>query len=174
MLVRRIATVTISAPLASTARRVSSKSLYFPVPISRRERYARPAMRSGSAICSARRVGAFILAPTDGHDDLERVAFGEPGARVAAARHDFAVHFDGNALPRKFQFFEKPRKIDTGLHTLDLAVDGKLDHFENTNDARVNHLTMSEIAQELGEGSTAGSVVPPGREKTEISERGCL
>jgi hypothetical protein len=38
ILVRRIATVTISAPLASTARRVSSKSRYLPVPIKRRER----------------------------------------------------------------------------------------------------------------------------------------
>jgi len=38
MLVRRIATVTISAPLASTAARVSAKSRYLPVPISSRER----------------------------------------------------------------------------------------------------------------------------------------
>jgi len=37
ILVRRIATVTICAPLSSTARRVSSKSLYLPVPIRRRE-----------------------------------------------------------------------------------------------------------------------------------------
>jgi hypothetical protein len=38
MLVRRIATVTISAPEASMARRVSSKSRYLPVPTSRRDR----------------------------------------------------------------------------------------------------------------------------------------
>jgi hypothetical protein len=37
MLVRRIATVTISAPAASVARRVSSRSLNLPVPVSRRE-----------------------------------------------------------------------------------------------------------------------------------------
>jgi hypothetical protein len=37
MFVRRIATVTISAPEASIARRVSSKSRYLPVPTSRRE-----------------------------------------------------------------------------------------------------------------------------------------
>src|SRR6266581_11541 len=87
ILVRRIATVTISAPLASTARRVSSKSRYFPVPIRRRERYARPAMSKGSAICSARRLGAFIaLAPADGRDDLERIALGEPRVRIAAPR----------------------------------------------------------------------------------------
>jgi hypothetical protein len=38
MFVRRIATVTISAPAASVARRVSSRSLNLPVPVSRRER----------------------------------------------------------------------------------------------------------------------------------------
>jgi hypothetical protein len=37
MLVRRIATVTISAPEASTAARVCAKSRYLPVPTSRRE-----------------------------------------------------------------------------------------------------------------------------------------
>ena len=37
MFVRRMATVTISAPLASTARPVSAKSRYLPVPIRRRE-----------------------------------------------------------------------------------------------------------------------------------------
>jgi hypothetical protein len=49
MFVRRIATVTICAPLSSTARRVSSKSLYFPVPISRRDEKVRVPIRSGSA-----------------------------------------------------------------------------------------------------------------------------
>ena len=37
MLLRRIATVMISAPLAAMARLVSSKSLYLPVPTSSRE-----------------------------------------------------------------------------------------------------------------------------------------
>ena len=45
-----MATVTISAPLASTAARVSSKSRYLPVPTIRRERYSTPAtVRGGSA-----------------------------------------------------------------------------------------------------------------------------
>jgi len=46
ILVRRIATVTIPAPEASMAARVSAKSLYLPVPTSKRERYAVPAMVS--------------------------------------------------------------------------------------------------------------------------------
>src|SRR5229473_7830579 len=125
MLVRRIATVTISAPLASTARRVSSKSLYLPVPISRRERYARPAMRSGSAICSARRVGAFIaLASADGHDDFERIALGKPRVGVAASRHDLAVLFHRHALSRELERFEQPRHVGAGLETPRLTVYG--------------------------------------------------
>src|SRR5579864_256421 len=43
-LTRRTATVTISAPLASSARAVSWNDLYFPVPTMRRERKERPAM----------------------------------------------------------------------------------------------------------------------------------
>src|SRR3989442_9325980 len=131
MLVRRMATVTISAPLASTARRVSSKSRYFPVPIKSRERYARPATRSGSAISSARRVGAFIaLASADGDDDFERVAVREARLRVAAARNDLAVFFHGDALARELERFEEPRDVCSGLETLHLTVDGELDHFE--------------------------------------------
>src|SRR5580692_11509461 len=45
---RRTATVTISAPLASRARAVSWKDLYFPVPTIRRERKERPAMINDS------------------------------------------------------------------------------------------------------------------------------
>src|SRR6202158_6047614 len=37
MFTRRTATVTISAPLSSTAARVSAKSLYFPVPTIKRD-----------------------------------------------------------------------------------------------------------------------------------------
>src|SRR5205809_7076508 len=132
MLVRRIATVTISAPLASTARRVSSKSLYLPVPISRRERYACPAMRSGSVIWSASRVGAFIaLASADGHDDFERVALGKPRRGVTAARHDLAVLFDGHPFPRELERVEELRDIRAGLETLHLTVYRELDHLES-------------------------------------------
>src|SRR5437762_719639 len=132
MLVRPLATVTISAPLASTARRVSSKSLYLPVPISRRERYARPAMRSGSAICSASRVGAFIaLASADRDDDLERVAFGEPRVRIPASRHDLSVLFNGHSLSSELERVEELRDIRARLETLHLTVDRELDHLES-------------------------------------------
>src|SRR5437763_6700019 len=81
MLVRRIATVTISAPLASMARRVSSKSLYFPVPIRRRERNLRPATTNTSSAdeFSRREAGTDISTSSYRHDDLELVAVGKPG-----------------------------------------------------------------------------------------------
>ena len=50
MLVRRIATVTISAPLASIAAWVCSRLSYLPVPTSRRDSKRRPATMSGSAV----------------------------------------------------------------------------------------------------------------------------
>src|SRR5690606_973182 len=45
-----MATVTISAPLCSTASRVSTKSLYLPVPTSSLDWYERPAITSASSI----------------------------------------------------------------------------------------------------------------------------
>jgi len=88
-------------------------------------------MRSGSAISSARRVGAFIaLAPADGDDDFERVAVHKPRFAVAAARNDLAVFFNGDALAGELERFEEPRHVCAGLQTLHLTVDGELDHFE--------------------------------------------
>src|SRR5689334_8247637 len=92
MLVRRIATVTIWAPLASMARRVSSKSRYLPVPTSSLERYSRPATTSASS--AAIFSGAFISSSSDRDDHLDPVAVGEARLGEAAARHDLAVALD--------------------------------------------------------------------------------
>src|SRR6478736_3736169 len=94
MLVRRIATVTISAPLASIARRVSSKSRYLPVPTSNRERYALPATMSESAPAFA----TMSAAPDRDHD-LDAVAVGERLGPEPAARHDLAVALDREPPP---------------------------------------------------------------------------
>src|SRR4249919_3995146 len=75
MLVRRIATVTIAAPEASIARRVSSKSRYLPVPTSRRDSYDLPATTSASFVTCVS--GAFTLASAHRHHDLDPVALGE-------------------------------------------------------------------------------------------------
>src|SRR5512140_2875696 len=97
MLVRRIATVTICAPLASMARRVSSKSRYLPVPTRSRERYCRPAMTSASS--TAIFSGAFTLAPSHRDDHLDPVAVRDPGLAEPAARHDLAVPLDREPPP---------------------------------------------------------------------------
>src|SRR4051812_5949949 len=92
MLVRRMATVTISAPLASMARPVSSKSLYLPVPTSRRERKLRPPTTSKS---DGPYVGWFmVLAASDRLHDLEHVVLLQRPRRVGGARNDLAVELD--------------------------------------------------------------------------------
>src|SRR4051794_31672866 len=120
MFVRRMATVTISAPEATTASRVSRKSRYLPVPTRSRDRYARPAMTNGSvnvegapgafmvrfyasasapSSMRARRAelrGGELAAPYRA-DDLEAIAAGNGRVGVAAARDDLAVSFHGDA-----------------------------------------------------------------------------
>src|SRR5204863_81741 len=103
-------TGTLALPMMSS--RFQGLRIPIPEPISRRARYARPAMRSGSAICSASRVGAFIaLASADRDDDLQRVAVGKSRRGVAAARHDLAVLFDGHAFPGELERVEELRDI---------------------------------------------------------------
>src|SRR6266446_4470082 len=78
MFTRRTATVTISAPDASTARRVSSN-----------DRYSRPASVKASSID--------IASPApDEVDHLDRVPVVEHGRAVLGARHDGAIHLDGD------------------------------------------------------------------------------
>src|SRR5690606_28221246 len=102
MFTRRTATVTISAPLASIARRVSAKSLYLPVPTISRERNVRPPrvkvssmwLINGRARGLFRSVrdadGAWPSPATDELHDLDDVARREPRRRVLLARHDVA------------------------------------------------------------------------------------
>src|SRR5262245_36784231 len=89
MLVRRIAIVTISAPEASIAARVSAKSLYLPVPTSRRERYGLPATMSLSSAISA---------SADRDDHLELVAIEHERRAVSASRNDLSVALHGDFL----------------------------------------------------------------------------
>src|SRR5690348_15161491 len=97
MFVRRIATVTISAPDATIADRVAAKSLYLPVPTRRRERKACPAMTSGSSWASAIfSVGAFIfgdLTAADGGDHFDSIAGADHGIGVPAAWDDLTILF---------------------------------------------------------------------------------
>src|SRR5271157_3143520 len=103
MFVRRIATVTISAPEASIAARVAAKSLYLPVPTSSRERYARPDMSSRSSCARTRfSFGAFmdgsLSSATDRADDFDAVAIGQLRVAVPASGYYLAIAFDRDAL----------------------------------------------------------------------------
>ena len=65
---RRTATVTISAPEASSASRIRGKVAYLPVPTIRRERNGRPPKTKGSvsaaAVVGVSRVGVLDMAPS--------------------------------------------------------------------------------------------------------------
>src|SRR5688500_8123852 len=109
ILVRRIATVTIWAPEASIARRVSSKSRYFPVPTSRRDEYDLPATTSGSFVMLDGASRPRTLAPSHGDHDLDAVALDQELVGEAAARHDLAVALDREALAGELERFEDLR-----------------------------------------------------------------
>src|SRR5688572_30930156 len=90
-LTRRTATVTISAPEASTAAAFCAKSLYLPVPTISREVKVRPATVQLSALMS---VTAFMSPASDEMDDLVIVAVFDLDLPKRRARHDLEVALD--------------------------------------------------------------------------------
>src|SRR3954454_3432436 len=89
MLTRRTATVTMSAPDASWACRMTANDEYFPVPTISRDLNSRPAITSGS----------FISFTPTAHevDDFNLVAVLHAGAVVERALDHREVVFHGNA-----------------------------------------------------------------------------
>src|SRR5665213_1935016 len=102
---RRIATVTTSAPLSSWACCMISSDGYFPIP-------------SVSIL-----VSVCMLTPCDRDDDLEPVAVAQRGQAVLRARNDIVVQRDGAAVAADAEAFEQriERRAVGGL--LRLAVD---------------------------------------------------
>src|SRR5215472_8228098 len=111
MLTRRTATVTISAPLASTAFLVSSKSRYLPVPTIRRDLKARPAssnlsfcililltVSSGSASAAADEV-----------DNFNAIALVKSGPFIIGLGHHGLIYFHGDPLGLELEFLQQPR-----------------------------------------------------------------
>src|SRR2546428_11744180 len=88
MLTRRTATVTTSAPDASMAFWVSTKSLYLPVPTQSRERNSMPAIvnRTLFMLC--------VLSTAAEPDDFHAVAVAQP-----CAREGLPVHHREGQLP---------------------------------------------------------------------------
>src|SRR6185369_14370944 len=95
MFTRRTATVMISAPAASVARRVSSNERYLPEPVMSRERYVLPANTNGSS--------SAISPTSDEMDDLDRVAVVQHGRGVGRPRDDLAIELDGDAARTEAQ-----------------------------------------------------------------------
>jgi hypothetical protein len=120
MLVRRMATVTICAPEASTAARVSAKSLYFPVPMSSRELQLWPAMTSALLISHRQPRRRF---PADRHQQS-----GYAGARSSARSRRF---FHGDLFPRKRHALEQRSKRERRFVALRSTVHNHLNHVPN-------------------------------------------
>src|SRR6185503_6496734 len=123
MFTRRTATVTISAPAASVARRVSSNERYLPEPVINRDWYVLPASTNGSssAICSP---------ATDEMDDLDRVAVLEHRVGVGRSGDDLAIHLDGDAPRTEPEGRHEVRHRGTGRQPLRLVVHRHLHHRE--------------------------------------------
>src|SRR5579875_1833772 len=132
MLTRRTATVTISAPLASTARRVSSKSRYFPVPTIKRERKTRPPSSSLSSCISIllpghHRIGRRSAAAHKIHH-LDEVAFIDDGVFVLRLGHHGLIDLDRNTVGLELEFRNQARNRGRTVKGMGFAVKGYL-HF---------------------------------------------
>src|SRR5207247_5157384 len=92
MLTRRTATVTTSAPDASMAFWVSTKSLYLPVPTQSRERNSMPAIVNRSSFMTC------VLPATDEPDDFLAVAVGQRCSLEGLPVQYIEVRIHGSSL----------------------------------------------------------------------------
>src|ERR1035437_2932536 len=113
--------VTISAPLASIAAAVSSRSLYFPVPTIKRERNWRPATVQVSSVCTVPSISA---SPDEMHD-LQAVPAGQQSFAIGGTRHDFLVAFHRHLAPIQFEHTEQPGHTQRCRKGSGLAVQGQ-------------------------------------------------
>src|SRR5437016_4817668 len=109
----RTATVTICAPLASSAAFMVGKSLYLPVPTTSRE-VKRCPPRTSSSICSA---------STHKGDDLQHVARRESLLAVPRLLHHLAVALDRHAVAPHAEVLQERRHGETLGQLHGLAVD---------------------------------------------------
>ena len=123
MFTRRTATVTISAPDASTAAAFSSKLLYLPVPTISREVKVRPATVQVSALTVLLRGHS-----TASHemDDLVIVAVLDADSPSVDARHDFQVALDRDPHRIEASSLTISAMLMPSAHPAMLAVDADL------------------------------------------------
>src|SRR5207237_10054695 len=92
MLTRRTATVTTSAPDASMAFWVSTKSLYLPVPTQSRERNSMPAIVNRSSFMPC------VLSTADESDDFHAVPVAQRRARAGLPVHHRKLQLHGDSF----------------------------------------------------------------------------
>src|SRR5688572_18940615 len=114
---RRSATVTISAPDAASAARVSSSEAYLPVPTMMRDESVRPARVQVS----------FISASSDEGDELETITCEDHRRRVIRPRDDLAIALDGNSAIAEPQLSEQYGYGRAVFDFLRLSVDDYVD-----------------------------------------------
>src|SRR5258708_35544540 len=115
---RRIDTVTISAPLAVMASSITCWLGYWAVPMRSREAKLRPAMTKGSA-------RAFVISATLARPhDLDLVRLGEHEIGPVPARDDGSVDRDGDVAGRGIDPALRQQRAEPARRAgLDLAVD---------------------------------------------------
>src|SRR2546428_13889727 len=106
MLTRRTATVTTSAPDASMAFWVSTKSLYLPVPTQSRERNSMPALGNRSSFMTC------VLPAADEPDDFHAVAVAQSSSRERLPVHDLEGQLHRASLGG--QAHRDPERSDPG------------------------------------------------------------
>src|SRR5690242_4140670 len=117
MFTRRTATVTMSAPDASCARRITVKDEYFPVPTMSRDRNSRPAITRVSSI-----VGSRALSATDEVHDLHLIPVANLGRVVLCALDDVEIMFHGDAARVDAEMLEQRAERQRSRHVDAIAV----------------------------------------------------
>src|SRR5437763_12000517 len=102
MLTRRTATVTTSAPEASIAFWVSTKSLYLPVPTHRRDRNSTPAMVNLSSFMRC-------LASADKPDDLDSISISKRRPLKGATVYNLQIHLHRHSITSNLQLRQERR-----------------------------------------------------------------
>src|SRR5688500_12534721 len=106
----------MSAPEASSAALVCSRSRYLPLPTIKRERSSMAPMRNGSLM-------VLPLSPANELHVFQRVAFGERGGLVLRARDDRLIALDRDRAATHAELVQQRRDGGSGRHLAALAID---------------------------------------------------
>src|ERR1700733_4487446 len=119
---RRTATVTISAPLSSTAAFVSAKSRYLPVPTMSRDLNVLPP-NSNEVSCIFLLPCASRSSAADEVDYLHLVARPHDRRVVIGLRHNLAIDLDRHAPPPHLELLEQRRQRRVAVERIRVAVE---------------------------------------------------